>query len=289
MHTISTREFLGLERAVEDRQWRLPVTERITGGRRGSLFGGAGLAAGIVALEEATGKPVVWATGQYLGTMEPPVVLDLEVQLPAVGRSVTQARVRGHLGDQEIITIVGAAGRRREVVRGVWDRMPDAPHPDRCAPARDVLERECVHAHVDTRLARGMFGFVGSGEVSGDERAWVWTRMPEVCHDAAAVALMADYMAAAVGNAVGRMAYCTSLDNTIRFAAPMSAEPPAPGEDWVLCDTRIEFVGNGFAHGTCLMWSMQGDLLATASQSMTVLVPEADGGGQPRGRGVAAR
>ena len=35
-------------------------------------------------------------------------------------------------------------------------------------------------------------------------------------------------------------------------------------------DNQIEFVGNGFAHGTTLMWSEDGRLLAVASQSMIV-------------------
>ena len=62
---------------------QVALERRAVQGLATPLHGLDGLAAGIVALEEATGKPVVWATGQYLGTMEPPVVLDLEVQLPA--------------------------------------------------------------------------------------------------------------------------------------------------------------------------------------------------------------
>ena len=48
--------------------------------------------------------------------------IDIEVTTPAVGRTVTQCRARGHVGDSEIITVVGAVGRRREEERGVWDR-----------------------------------------------------------------------------------------------------------------------------------------------------------------------
>jgi hypothetical protein len=51
---------------VDTHQWQLPIVEWTNGGR-GSLFGGAGLAAGVVALEQATETPIVWATEQYLG------------------------------------------------------------------------------------------------------------------------------------------------------------------------------------------------------------------------------
>ncbi|MDB9918450.1 hypothetical protein OAD22_11870, partial [Pseudomonadales bacterium] len=75
---ISCAEFLEMRHPVDTLQWRLPVVERTTGGR-GSLFGGVGLAAGVVALEQATGKPIIWATGQYLSITQQPAVVDLEV------------------------------------------------------------------------------------------------------------------------------------------------------------------------------------------------------------------
>ena len=68
---ITTREFLGIEKTHLS-TWRLPVVDRITGGRSGSLFGGVGLAAGILALESATNRPPIWATGQYVSRLAPP-------------------------------------------------------------------------------------------------------------------------------------------------------------------------------------------------------------------------
>lgn len=68
---IATREFLGIE-ATHSSTWRLPVVDRLTGGGSRSLFGGVGLAAGIIALQSASNRPVIWATGQYLARLQAP-------------------------------------------------------------------------------------------------------------------------------------------------------------------------------------------------------------------------
>jgi acyl-CoA thioesterase len=262
---ISSTEFLNLSHPVATHRWELPITADLTGGR-GSLFGGAGLAAGIVALEQATDKPVVWATGQYLSIVQQPVTLDLEVTLPAIGRNVTQGRVVGHLGDKEIITIIGAVGRRPDLVSGMWLDCPVAIAPADSLPVGDHHETTSMHDHVDVRIAKGMFGFSGLGEPSDDGRSLLWARMPGVKHDAGALAIIADYMPSVLGSALGQVMNCTSIDNTIRFANYEETE-------WVLCDNRMEFVANGFAYGTMHMWSDRGTLLATASQSMIVRMP----------------
>ena len=263
----SSTEFLSLTHPVDTHRWELPVTEKMTGGR-GSLFGGVGLAAGIVALEQATGKPVVWATGQYLAITQQPVTIDLEVALPAVGRNVTQGRVVGHVGDDEIITIIGSVGRRPEHAAGTWVECPDAPPPEACPEMDRSLEGHTIHRHVALRVARGMFGFSGHGEPTEDGRSLLWARMPEIEHDAGALAIIADYMPSVLGNALGRLAHCTSLDNAIRFAR-RDVET-----DWVLCDNRMTYVGDGFGYGDVHLWSRDGVLMATASQSMIVRLPE---------------
>ncbi|MEH6556173.1 MAG: thioesterase family protein [Oceanicoccus sp.] len=262
---ISSTEFLNLGHPVDTHRWELPITADLTGGR-GSLFGGAGLAAGIVALEQATEKPVIWATGQYLSLIQQPVTLDLEVTLPAVGRNVSQGRVVGHLDDKEIITILGAVGERSDQASGVWLECPAAERPDSCEVLIRHIDGVTMHDHIDIRIARGMFGFSGAGTPSGDGRSLLWARMPKVEHDAGALAIIADYMPSVLGNALGKVMHCTSIDNTIRYANRQTTE-------WVLCDNNMEFVGNGFAYGTMHMWSEEGALLATASQSMIVRTP----------------
>jgi len=265
---ISLREFLGLVQ-LSDCDSQLPIADRMTAGNPRSLFGGVGLAAGILALEGATGRRVVWATGQYVARVGPGSLMDIHVDLPAVGRGVTQGRVQSRVGDREIITVVGATSSRQTIVPRSFAHCPSAPHPDECEAVVEESDRESVHDHADLRLIRGMHGFTGVGAPSSDGRTQFWIRMPGIAHDAAALALMADYMSSAVGNALARIAHCTSLDNTIRFATPMEPTDNA----WILCDNHIEFVADGLAHGTGLMWSSTGSLLATASQSMSVRFP----------------
>jgi hypothetical protein len=75
---VSTTDFLEVSHPVATMKWELPVVPKTTGGR-GSLFGNAGLAAGIVALGQTTGKPIAWATGEYQSITQQPVTLDIEV------------------------------------------------------------------------------------------------------------------------------------------------------------------------------------------------------------------
>lgn len=261
---MSTREFLGLEQSGSS-TWRMPVVERATGNGR-LLFGGVGLAACIVALEDASGRPVVWATGQYVARLEAPAVLDLDAALLAAGHFVTQGRVRAWSGSHDVLTVIGAAGRRSGATTQALIECSAAPPPDDCEPVLRHIDGVSIHDHVELRRVRGMFGFNGQGAPSGDGRTLLWARMPDVVHDAPGLALMADYMASAVGNAIGMTAHCTSLDNTIRFPCATPADAP----EWVLCESQIDAVDGGIAHGSCHMWSEHGQLLAVASQSMSV-------------------
>ena len=258
----SCADFLALTHRFDTQRWELMLSGRVSGGR-GSLFGGVGLAAGIVALEHATNKPVVWATGQYLSLTRLDERLDLEVILPAIGRNVVQGRVVGHVGDREIITVLGAVGTRPTTAEGCWERFPTAKPPADCPVVPRHHESASLHEHIELRLAHGAFGFSGFGTPSPDGRSLLWARMPEVVHDAGALAIIADYLPSVLGSALGRIMHCTSLDNTIRLGR---LEPT----EWVLCENRMESVGNGFGHGSVHLWSERGTLMATASQSLIV-------------------
>lgn len=246
----------------------MALTSANTGGGA-SLFGGAGLAAAVLMAEQATGRSPVWMTTQFVSLTQRGESLTVRCTPSAVGRTMSQVRVTAEVEGREVLAGLGACGARPEHHRTAQITAPPADRPEDCEPVvRDPDDPSELHHLVDTRVARGMFGFTQTGAASGDEVSWIWCRMPTVDLDVGTLALIADYMPSVLGNAVDRRVWCSSIDNTIRYADPVD-DPSG----WVLLENSAEFVGNGFGIGRCRMWSQSGRLLATASQSMSVRLP----------------
>jgi acyl-CoA thioesterase len=128
---MDARKFLGLEATHNPHRWFLPVVPGLCTGNM-FLFGGCGLAAAIEALEATTGRPLIWATAQYLSYARPPSVMDIDVIVPVTGKSVTQARAIAHVGDTEILTVQAALGSREIPAEGAWPSPPEVPRPEEC-------------------------------------------------------------------------------------------------------------------------------------------------------------
>jgi acyl-CoA thioesterase len=263
---MDAREFLGLERTDDPLRFRLPVEQSLcTWG--GFLFGGAGLGAAITAMELATGRPAVWATAQYLSFANPPSTLDIEVTVPSAGHNLSQARAIAHVGDTEILTVLGALGARADDAAGQWARYPEhVPSVDECTP-REVrsggFRGESVMTRFDQRLAIGRNPLELDG-VPGDGRASLWIRPPEGLEPSAAtLAILGDFVPFGIGQSLGVGAGGTSLDNTLRIHKLVPTE-------WVLVDVHLHAVADGFAHGRVHLWAEDRTLLAIASQSAIV-------------------
>ena len=260
---VDARTFLGLEATDDPLAWRLPVTPGVS--TPGAfLFGGCGLAAGVVAMEAASGRPMVWATAQYLSYAPTGTVLDLEVVIPVAGHQTTQARAVARMDGEEILTVNAALGRRPMELTGTWADRPDVPSPEDC-PARElpIHLRGTVMERVELRMARGR-QFSELDGTLGDGRTALWARLPGQLEPSAAwLAVIGDYVPSGMAQALGRNAGGSSLDNTLRVARLVPSE-------WVLCDIRIHAVANGFGHGAALLWAEDGTLLGTASQSVIV-------------------
>jgi len=134
---------IALRPTADPHRFALDVTPALSVGAPEAqfLFGGAGLAASVAALEAAVARPVVWAAAQYLSYARPPATLDLDVVVPVLGKHNAQARCTGHVGDTEILTVNAALGSRPAEVSMQWPIAPPAPPPDDCPPMTYRRER----------------------------------------------------------------------------------------------------------------------------------------------------
>jgi acyl-CoA thioesterase II len=257
--------WLGLEPTHNPMRWVLPVTPGISTGHQ-FLFGGCGLGAAIAALEGSSGRPVVWATAQYLSYANPPSIMDIDVTIAVEGKQVTQARAVGHVGDREILTVNAALGQRDLDVAGQWAEMPgDIPGPDDCPQRMSRMPgADSIMDRIDVRLADALGFDQLPGPPQAGGRSALWARIPEVLEmSAATLAILGDYVPFGIGQALGAQAGGNSLDNTLRVARLVPTE-------WVLLDIRIDAITNGFGHGVVHLWAEDGTLLASASQSTIV-------------------
>lgn len=265
---MDAKTFLGLEPTHNPNRWILPVTPGVST-RANFLWGGCGLGAAIEAMEGTTGRPVVWATAQYLSYANPPSIMDIDVVVANAGRSVTQARATGQVGDREILTVNAALGDRDVDAKGAWESMPDVPPPEDCEVRFAMDDTEGMMSRLDFRLADARNWDDIDGNPSPDGNCSMWARMPDVLEmSGAALAILGDYVPFGLGQALGRHAGGNSLDNTLRMVEIVET-------DWVLLDIRVHAIANGFGHGLVHLWAQDGTLLATASQSTILRFHEA--------------
>ena len=267
---MDAREFLGLQPTHNPNRWFLPVTTGIaTGGR--FLFGGCGLGAAIVALEESLDRPVVWATAQYLSYAMVDEVVDVDVTVASSGHYTSQARVVAHVGDREILTVNAGLGERPDSVSEQWATPPDVPSPADSAQRELRTDTgESLMNRLDTRIAAGVqWTELADGRKMADGMSALWVRMPGLDMSAAGLAVLGDYVPYGISQALGQWMRSNSLDNTLRIHR-------IPPTEWVLLDIAVHGVDRGVGHGRVHLWNEDGVLLATASQSAIVRGPHVE-------------
>ena len=257
-------EFLGLLPTDDPKKFTLPVDVGIaTGGN--FLFGGCALAAAIVAMETALGRPVVWATAQYLSFATVGEVMDIDVVVASEGRYTSQARVTGHVGDREILTVNAGLGERPVRYEGQWTDRPEVigweespGRTNRWALPGSLMER------LEMRIAKGrQWDDLRGGNGQSDGTSALWIRLPDIASSGAALAVLGDYVPYGISQTLGEWTQANSLDNTLRIVNVVPTE-------WVLLDIRIHGVRHGFGHGLVHLWAEDGTLMATASQTAIV-------------------
>jgi acyl-CoA thioesterase II len=202
---MDARTWLGLEPTHNPIRWVLPVTPGISTAAP-FLCGGCALGAAIAALEHTGQRAVIWASAQYLSYARPPSILDIDVTLAATGKHVTQARVVGHVGDTETLTVSAALGTRGQQAENVWVTRSDAPRPDDC-PVRPprLSTGESIHDRIDVRLARARPWEDVEGHPASEGRSSAWARMPDLLDlsSGASLAILGDYVPFGISQALG--------------------------------------------------------------------------------------
>jgi acyl-CoA thioesterase len=190
--------------------------------------------------------------------------MEWEVTLAVVGGHVTQGRAVGSVEGQEILTVNSALGQDTLDVSGVWVEPPKVAPPEECPPRfMPAMFRNTIMDKVEVRIAKGRMFDDMRGQPGSPESA-LWARVPgHLSPSAATLAIFGDYVSGGISNPLGRRAMGRSLDNTLRVVQLKPTE-------WVLCDIRMHALIGGYAQGVAFLWSEDGDLLATASQSLAV-------------------
>ena len=267
---MDSRAFLGLQQTHNPYRWHLPVDLRLcTGGN--FLYGGSALGAAISAMEGTTGRNVIWTTAQYLSYARPGEVMDIDVYVPVAGNAITQARVIGHVGEREIITVNAALGDRDFDFSGQFVTAPEAGRPDEYEPWKHRhIVPGTIHDFMEERVVKSRSESELDG-TPGDGQTVLWARLPNVIEgvDAASLGVLGDFVPRGIGQALGIRGGGNSLDNTLRV---MNLVPTT----WVLLDIHVQGVARGFGHGLVHMFAEDGTLMATASQSCIVRMWKGD-------------
>ncbi|CAB4847275.1 MAG: acyl-CoA thioesterase [Actinobacteria bacterium] len=230
-----------------------------------TLQGGAVLGAAAAALSTVTGRPLLWATAQYLSYAVGTERCTLDVTVEVAGHNTTQARCVVTRDGHEIVTTHAALGGRTVEHSGVWAVMPGVPSPDAC-PSYGVFvpSDDDFSGLIDIRLARGRTPLELDG-TPGDGWWAAWFRVGSGMHPMGVgeLAVISDFAPMAIAEALGLAYTGNSLDNTIRMGHTVPTE-------WVLLSVHVNHIVNGFGHVNADLWAQDRTLLAQGSQSAVV-------------------
>ncbi|MDO8389552.1 MAG: thioesterase family protein [Actinomycetota bacterium] len=228
----------------------------------GTLQGGAALGAAAEAMSQVTGRPLVWATGQYLSFAALGGEITFDVVVEVSGHNTTQARCIVSKSGSEILTVHGALGSRQMEHSGVWARMPNVPHPDDC-PEYDFFPRGNgdIGDFTDVRLARGR-QFADLDGTRTDGNFVVWLRVGAGVHQTSVAELtfVGDFMPLGFANVLGQPYTGRSVDNTIRMGQLVPTE-------WIMVSVHVNQIVHGHGHGHANLWAQDGTLLGQVSQT----------------------
>jgi acyl-CoA thioesterase len=245
------------------------------------LYGGTAIAVSIATAEELTRRPVLWMTTQFVATAAQGTEIAVQAEVLAPGKRTNQVRITGIDGTgAAVFASLGATGHHREGgMTGEFERMPKVAPPGSAEPADNPFSVMARAAGVERPDSPPAFprdtGFASVVEMRAAEvvdhpdpgpgRVCMWLRRKDrEPITPALAAFMADMVPMSVALACGVMAGGTSLDNSIRIGTFVETE-------WMLLDLRPHLAAGDYGHGSAHIWSEDGHLLATASQTASMV------------------
>lgn len=216
------------------------------------LMGGCGLGAGIYAMEQAVGSPVLWASVQFVGTSLIGNDCTIKTEILHNGRRSAHARATIFENDRPVHIISGSHARISRPETETYLTMPDVAKPEDCGP-RQVTDHPLPN--VDNLMSKIE---IRQAERYDDKGlGYLWLRATDgLTMSAPLLAIFADYMPAAHPSSD----HCTSLDNVLRIHKLVESE-------WVLAECQVSEHRNGHFHGSVNMFAEDGTLLATGNQT----------------------
>lgn len=230
----------------------------------GALYGGTGAAVSVMAMEAATQRDALWVVTQFVAQAHVGQTIDVEAETLALGKRIAQLRVTATVGDRTIFCALGStATPKPDGLNGQYLPMPAVSPPDDSGPMPfgpgSGEGREMAFSR-NLEFRQATF----AGEPPPGSLA-LWARLRTVSElTRAGIAYLADMVPVAISRAAGKVGGGFSLDNSLRFA-------DVPPTEWILLDLHGELATNGYGHGSFTAWTSDGTLVATGSQTASMV------------------
>jgi len=234
----------------------------------GKLFGGTAIAVAVALAEVETARPVLWTTVQFIaGDTQIGDRFECTTEVLAEGRRAAQVRVTARVEGREVFCALGATAHRKpEAIEAAFERFPFVPTPEEAAPFLFPIPpglragSAAAWRNIEMRSAPPL-----EGSVVAQDHLTIWARVPGRQATPAVMAYLADMVPLSIARASKRAGGGSSIDNTMRFSG-------ATADEWVLLELDPHLASGGYGHGGVLVWSPSGELLASGSQSASLLL-----------------
>jgi acyl-CoA thioesterase-2 len=225
----------------------------------GALFGGAALATTLAAFELVTGRLAAYATVQFVSSGSFGEQIDCRIRHVAHGHNVDQLQLEATCGDRLVFSALGAtATRKADGLGGVGLQPPKVLPPEEGPPWGAAAEAAPIGHH---RVSEYREAMLVDPDPARPGHMAMWARVNlGATTTSAKLGYLADMVPIAICRAAGVLGAGTSLDNSLRLGQLVDTE-------WVLIELEGQLAVGGYGHGITHLWTPDGILLATGSQT----------------------